>query len=345
MEKQPFFTIGIPVYNTEKWIGECIESVLGQNFTSFELICVDDGSKDKSLEIMCSYAEKDSRIKVISRANGGPSTARNSILYNARGEYILFLDSDDKMNTDILNTAFKALKDADYPDIMEAGFINVTNGIESEYKPVYPGDEYFSDSLTRDERAVKLCVDKKYVPFVPAKFIKTSFLTQNGIVFNPRYMLGEDADFIFQIHRKANTIKYIDILTSLHYSPREGSIVSNPSEKSIHTMLSFETELYRDSKYWNLRPEFRKMLWDRLLVVATEKRNYTLEILSGNVKKSDVLSMTEMIEGFIGPYLKYMPKAKGTNGIIFALYRLIGMKRTVSLLYNYLKAKGVITNE
>ncbi|MBQ5325690.1 MAG: glycosyltransferase family 2 protein, partial [Oscillospiraceae bacterium] len=106
MKQQPFFTIGIPVYNTEKWLGECLNSILSQNFTDFEIICVDDGSSDKSLDILHTYAAKDDRIKVISRPNGGPATARNAALVSACGQYIFFIDSDDTMNSGSLQQAY-----------------------------------------------------------------------------------------------------------------------------------------------------------------------------------------------------------------------------------------------
>ena len=95
MSHKPFFTIGIPVYNMSKWVGECLDSILSQNFTDFEIICVDDGSRDNSLEVLNSYAARDSRIKVIHQQNGGRSAARNTGLDNASGDFILFVDSDD----------------------------------------------------------------------------------------------------------------------------------------------------------------------------------------------------------------------------------------------------------
>lgn len=94
-KSQPMFSIIIPAYNNEKYVGKCIESVLSQTFTDFELIVVNDGSTDKTYEIIKKYALKDSRIRVIDKKNGGVSSARNIALDNATGKYLLFLDSDD----------------------------------------------------------------------------------------------------------------------------------------------------------------------------------------------------------------------------------------------------------
>lgn len=88
-------SIIVPVYQVEKYISQCIESILAQTFTDFELILVDDGSKDNSGKICDEYAEKDKRIRVLHKENGGLSDARNKGLDNASGNYFMFVDSDD----------------------------------------------------------------------------------------------------------------------------------------------------------------------------------------------------------------------------------------------------------
>ena len=100
----PAISIIIPVYNAEKYLRRCIESVLSQSFTDFELILVDDGSKDKSPQFCDEYASQDTRVRVIHKANGGVSAARNDGLDIAKGEYITFIDSDDWVERDYLST-------------------------------------------------------------------------------------------------------------------------------------------------------------------------------------------------------------------------------------------------
>ena len=90
-----FFSIVVPVYNVEKYLKECIDSILSQTFTDFELILVDDGSKDESPLICDEYAQKDERIKVIHKPNGGQAEARNVGTETAAGQYIIYIDSDD----------------------------------------------------------------------------------------------------------------------------------------------------------------------------------------------------------------------------------------------------------
>lgn len=91
----PKISVIVPVYNTEKYLHRCIDSILAQTFTDFELLLIDDGSKDNSGTICDEYAAKDSRVRVFHKENGGVSSARNLGLDNAKGEWISFVDSDD----------------------------------------------------------------------------------------------------------------------------------------------------------------------------------------------------------------------------------------------------------
>ena len=90
-----FFSVVVPVYNVEKYLKECVDSILSQTFKDFELILVNDGSKDSGPAICDEYAKNDSRVKVIHKENGGQSTARNRGIEEATGEFAVFLDSDD----------------------------------------------------------------------------------------------------------------------------------------------------------------------------------------------------------------------------------------------------------
>jgi glycosyltransferase involved in cell wall biosynthesis len=106
MQSSPLISIIIPVYNTEKYLKQCINSVLSQTFTDFELILVDDGSKDSSPDICEQYAQSDDRIRVIHQKNSGVSAARNTGLNHAQGQNICFIDADDWVENDFLSTLY-----------------------------------------------------------------------------------------------------------------------------------------------------------------------------------------------------------------------------------------------
>lgn len=102
----------VPVYNTEAYLHKCIDSILNQSFTNFELLLIDDGSTDKSGQICDEYAKKDFRVKVFHKNNGGVSSARNIGLNNAKGQWVTFIDSDDTVQIDFFSM-FQPMEDAD----------------------------------------------------------------------------------------------------------------------------------------------------------------------------------------------------------------------------------------
>lgn len=100
----PYFSIIIPIYNVEDYLSQCLDSIITQSFTDYELILINDGSRDKSAEICKQYANKHHQIRYIEQENSGASAARNNGLMHARGKYIMFIDSDDWIEADTLRT-------------------------------------------------------------------------------------------------------------------------------------------------------------------------------------------------------------------------------------------------
>ena len=97
MEKQFEVSVIIPIYNTEQYLAECLDSVVNQTLSDIEIICVDDGSPDRSIDILMEYAAKDDRIQIIRQENKGLPAARNAGLRVASGDYVYFVDSDDML--------------------------------------------------------------------------------------------------------------------------------------------------------------------------------------------------------------------------------------------------------
>lgn len=128
--KQPLISVIIPVYGVEKYIAQCLESIINQTYKNLEIIVVNDGTKDRSADIAKEYAAKDSRIKVYDFKNGGLSVARNRGLEIATGEYISYLDSDDWLDTKMYETLLEtAMKNE--ADMVKCGIIE-TNGVAEE---------------------------------------------------------------------------------------------------------------------------------------------------------------------------------------------------------------------
>lgn len=140
----PKVSVIIPVYNTEKYLKECLDSVICQTLTDIEIICVNDGSTDSSLEILKEYASKDERIKVLEQKNKGAGAARNLGLKYAKGEYLAFLDSDDFYNPDFLekmyNKANKTLADlvicsVNSYDTVQSTYLNLPWSLDTNFLP------------------------------------------------------------------------------------------------------------------------------------------------------------------------------------------------------------------
>ena len=146
----PAVSIIVPVYNAERTVGRCIESILNQEYTDFELLLVNDGSTDASGSLCDGYAAKDARIRVIHKKNGGVSAARNTALDLAQGTYLQFLDSDDWLTPDATSSLVRAAEDTGC-DLIVADFYRVIGERVSQ-----KGDIDEDGVMTREEYAAHM---------------------------------------------------------------------------------------------------------------------------------------------------------------------------------------------
>ena len=134
----------VPAYNVEDYLGECLDSIINQTFTDIEIICVNDGSVDSTLDIFNDYASRDERINVISQENKGLSGARNTGLKHAKGKYIYFMDSDDYLEVNALERMYSAAEEKS-ADIVFFKLINFDDGTGEKYQTRYYDMEALSD--------------------------------------------------------------------------------------------------------------------------------------------------------------------------------------------------------
>lgn len=127
MDRQPLISVIVPVYNVVEYVGKCIDSILNQSYKHIEVILVDDGSTDGSGEVCDTYASKHNHIRVIHKANGGLSTARNAGLADAKGEYLTFVDSDDMIHREYVSTLYKYIE-AERAEISSVSFLKIDEG-------------------------------------------------------------------------------------------------------------------------------------------------------------------------------------------------------------------------
>lgn len=203
---QPLVSIIVPVYNCEKSLQKCAESILSQTLKNLELILVDDGSPDSSPAKADAIAEGDGRVVVIHKENGGPSSARNCGIDNARGEYIQFVDSDDYIDPDMTESLYNAII-KNGTDLAACGFIKVR--AEDEERVVFPE----LDFVKRDEMTEKIPnFVRSFFPNSPCnKLYKKSLI-------NHRFIEGISLaeDLLFNLEYLKNT-EAISVLGSCPY--------------------------------------------------------------------------------------------------------------------------------
>ena len=218
MEK--FFSIIVPVYNVEKYLKDCIESILNQSFTDFELILVDDGSPDNCPEICDEYSKKDDRIKVIHKENGGLSDARNAGMKISGGKFLTFIDSDDALEyDDALKDLESELNAKNHPDVL------LTRYPESEFQDGILGETLINQMVT--------CAleGKKFNITVWDKIYKRDFIINNNLFFK-KGLVHEDLIWTTQTLDKAERCEFTNT-NFYHHNEVEGSITRSASEKSI----------------------------------------------------------------------------------------------------------------
>lgn len=192
MNQKLLLSIIIPIYNSEKYLPELIESIQAQEFSDYELIIIDDGSIDGSLEICRNFKIKNNNIKIISQKNKGVSTARNKGLDEVSGEYVLFLDSDDYLTNSALKIIEKYLTEQK-PDMFLFNF----HVLRSNNSYIHLLDERYKDIqfLTNRQAIESLFSGKGYQGFVWNKIYKYDIIKKNQFNANVHYL----EDFIFNI--------------------------------------------------------------------------------------------------------------------------------------------------
>lgn len=229
----------IPAYNCENYIRECIESILYQDDPSFEILIINDGSTDETHSILKEYSELDTRIRVFNVNNGGPSKARNIGLDNARGEWIIFVDSDDWVDKDILTRL--ELFNSDNPDIVFWGFRRCFDNNTSEIcvPQQYPTAR---DDINIYNQLLYLIVSKEeYFGYSWNKIYKQSIIQKYHIRFNEDLSVREDELFALTYCCHIQSIKIINY-TPYNYRFIQNSLSHNANLKYRNYYLLAQNE-------------------------------------------------------------------------------------------------------
>lgn len=243
------FSVILPIYNVENYLYDAIDSVLIQSYSNFEIILVDDGSTDNCPHIVDDFASRDNRIVPIHQKNQGLSSARNSGIKIARGEYIVFLDSDDLMNTDTLKIIDKIIVDHKNPDLIIGNMFSMQDDL------VLCVNEFDADLVRKPtlfETIQEFIVRYNWIPWAAYQSVyKRSFLVENEFLYNEEIIGAEDCDFFLKILPKVKTFYVTDNKFVIYRLSRNGSIISHPRKNAIDGQLETFAKIYKTFKNSN----------------------------------------------------------------------------------------------
>jgi Glycosyltransferases involved in cell wall biogenesis len=326
MEKT--LSVIIPVYNTEKYLKRALESVLGQTISVHEIICVDDGSTDRSMDILNAYAKKDGRIKVIHKENGGPASARKAGVAIASGTYLTFVDSDDFVEPDMYEEMM-SLACRYHADIVTSGFIrdygnSITVNHEKMKAGVYTGEQLKTEvlgSLIDTDSFYRMGISDSLCN----KIFRQDKLKPVQMAMDERIFMWEDDAVVFSCLFRCDTL-VVSGKSYYHYCVREtGSLMGTERtghlDESMDILLRYLEKEFRDAdrQGLNLMRQFQIMKTSFLMMKCASKvLSYGNGILYpfGKVNKEDRLLLYGA--GKLGVELKAYLEAQGFSVVGWA---------------------------
>lgn len=224
-EEDFLISIVIPVYNAEKYLEQCLNSIQNQTYKNFEVILVNDGSMDHSESICMDFVKVDTRFKYFTKVNGGASSARNFGLDNVTGDYITFIDADDWVDENHLEVLMNNIKENN-SDMAVSSIKKFDNVSNFEFR-VYSNQEKYLlnyNKLNREEFLVilpKLIYASNSYKIAVSKLFKKELVT--NIRFDESIIYGEDLEFFFKLYLNINSISYVDEVTYIYRLHDESS--------------------------------------------------------------------------------------------------------------------------
>ena len=254
----PKVSVIIPCYNAEKYLRQCLDSVAGQTLREIEIICVDDGSSDTTMDILREFGEKDERFKIITQENAGAGAARNNGLRQAAGEYLSFLDADDFFEWDMLEKAFAAAEkeqadfvvyNSDQYHMDKARFAQTPWVLRAKEIPPYMPFTY---------RQLTGNVFKTFVGWAWDKLYRRSFVLEHDLWFQEQRTTN-DMLFVFSALVLAKRIAVVNEVLA-HQRKGSGETLSVTREKSWHcfydALIALRQRLIQENIFWELEQDY-----------------------------------------------------------------------------------------
>lgn len=315
------YSIIVPVYNVKEYLAECIESLVNQTYQAYEIILVDDGSMDGSADLCDMYAQKYSYVKVFHKTNGGLSDARNYGIDRVSGEYMIFVDSDDYIDTNTLLTYFQSCKKNDYPDILidQSNYSFCNGNIRSYNNYDY---KMFGKKTGKDAFMAVATGGPLWSPC--AKCYKVAYWRKEGFRFT-KGIYAEDLDLIYKVIYLADSV----VMTPIMYyyrEKRDGSISNTITEKKFMDVFTIINgwELFfekykiaqeaRDGMYFYFAEIIVYFIMGNLFLINRDERNEVCR------KLEDYRYVYKKYHGMLGTVTNLSIKLIGIRNTSFLLF-------------------------
>ncbi|NHC43061.1 glycosyltransferase family 2 protein [Bacillus sp. MM2020_1] len=323
----------VPIYKVEKYINRCVDSIINQSYTNLEIILVDDGSPDRCGEIIDNYAKADKRIKVIHKNNGGLSDARNKGMQNTSGDFLLFVDSDDWLENQMIAELVQHQVKFQADVVQVAFFYTYEDYLLFDNRYYQRGDA----PVVLDNKALmkELVINERVKNFAWGKLYKTEIIKdlpfKKGVLF-------EDVFWAHQVMQKVKT--YVIIHQPLYYYiQRSDSIVSNYTPKNLDIIKGLmERQCFIEEYYQHLSNESYKVLTKTILI------HYNLLLLN-RYKDQDGKYKKELQQLIKKNYIKLKKAVTNDKDLNWQL-RLFYVHPFVNVFYLFFKklVRKVIMN-
>lgn len=274
-------SIIVPIYKVEKYLRQCIDSIINQSLKDIEIILVDDGSPDNCPKICDDYKKIDSRIKVIHKKNGGLSSARNAGMKIATGEYIGFVDSDDYIEHDMYEKMYYTAKEHDV-DFVMSDYYKVHETNKTEVSAIIDGGLYNKNKIKNiiyPQLIMKENIDYGPLLAVWHCLYKNSFLKNNDISFDEVVKYSEDNLFSSTVGYKSESFYYMKGSYFYNYRYNPNSISTTYKEDSLSVYVEMNNRLY--NKFYNCKEfSFNRQLNLHMIYYTF---NYINQVIGSNL--------------------------------------------------------------
>lgn len=312
----------IPVYNVEKYLKDCIDSILMQSMQDYEIILVDDGSTDRSGELCDEYASKKENIFAYHKENGGPSDARNFGISKAKGEYIVFVDSDDYFDDhQIFDKILNASQDGKN-DIV-AYCIKFYDAISGQLQEKQYYDERVNDLTSLEEKLRYIISIGQIVISSCGYAVKREFILKNNLFFE-KGIIAEDTERTMRIFSCADSIVFMNEAAYCTRRGRPGSLSTEVQAKNISDLF-YVIKKHSDNFKGTNNILLNYMAYQYCILCGLLAKTSDMEF------KKDILEKIIEYKWLLTYDLS--PKVKKVN----KLYKIIGIKNTIKALGFYLK--------